>query len=181
MRRLNRTQFVDTLSQIFVDDYEDLVAVAMDILHVRADAEDAVSDVFARLLRRSKKRRFKDGNLKEYLVQCIKYSAIDVYNARKKHDDAVHEFRRDSGHDIFSLVKSKMGVEVIIDLLDSVRPQSSAVVWRLRHLEGMSYKAIQKDLCLTQNQVQHWIYVANKQMKVLIANSDELKELVADE
>ena len=169
-KQIPKRQFIYQISSIFTTERQTLLNIAFGILKVSEDAEDAVSNAFACLIQRSKKRYFRDINLKGLVAKCVENEAINVYNNRKRRNEIEGEcqLQYSNSDTPYFLTRGQMTMDTIISKLDLVRPQTYASVWKLHHIEGMSHTDIQTELYLTDKQVRDWIYEANKQMKILL-------------
>ena len=173
--RLPKREFIHRLSDIFSENRNSLTSIAYQILKVREDAEDAVSNAFMQLIQRSKKRYFKDVNLKAYVSKCVENEALKMYNQRKRRVEVegVSEWNDVETQTPHFIVAGQITMDIIESKLDLVIPPQCAVVWKEHHIYGKSYKVIKDELYLTDNQIKDWIAEATRQLRILLANYQE--------
>lgn len=176
--RIPKREFIEYVTQIFTHKRDDLINIAVSILKVHEDADDAVSNAFMLLMKHSQKRYFYfKGNLRGYVAKCVKNEALKLYNKRKKRTEVeeVPEWKDIEAQTPHFLAEGRITMDMIESKLELVRPPAHAVVWKEHHIFGKSQQLIQEELWLTEYQVRDWIASANKQMKILLA--DYLEEL----
>ena len=133
--------------QLFRENYEQLTALALSLLHDENEARDAVSDVFERLV---------DGTLHLPLQRTDTYLMVAVRNHcldRIRHLSLREKIRRHLTLSTPSLTPVDTGQQQIEDMMDyalqKLTPQTFRV-FQLRFGDGMAYREIAQELSISE-------------------------------
>lgn len=132
--------------QLFRENYEQLIALALSLLHDENEARDAVSDVFERLV---------NGTLHLPLQRTDAYLMVAVRNHcldRIRHLSLREKIRRHLTLSTPSLtpIETEQQIEDMMDYaLQKLTPQTFRV-FQLRFGDGMAYREIAQELNISE-------------------------------
>ena len=132
--------------QLFRENYEQLIALALSLLHDENEARDAVSDVFERLV---------NGTLHLPLQRTDTYLMVAVRNHcldRIRHLSLREKIRRHLTLSTPSLtpIETEQQIEDMMDYaLQKLTPQTFRV-FQLRFGDGMAYREIAQELSISE-------------------------------
>lgn len=132
--------------QLFRENYEQLIALALSLLHDENEASDAVSDVFERLV---------NGTLHLPLQRTDAYLMVAVRNHcldRIRHLSLREKIRRHLTLSTPSLtpIETEQQIEDMMDYaLQKLTPQTFRV-FQLRFGDGMAYREIAQELNISE-------------------------------
>ena len=132
--------------QLFRENYEQLIALALSLLHDENEARDAVSDVFERLV---------NGTLHLPLQRTDTYLMVAVRNHcldRIRHLSLREKIRRHLTLSTPSLtpIETEQQIEDMMDYaLQKLTPQTFRV-FQLRFGDGMAYRKIAQELSISE-------------------------------
>lgn len=146
----------EALREIYVLYKDELVSLASALLHDKTSAEDAVHDLFARLIDRQDKLRITQ-NLRRYLLTAVANGARQRYNAKKRvpecslENESIPEIQtNDSPETVILQSEQKQRLARVLNTL----PYDQREVIVLRHLSELTFKRIASMQQVSINTVQ---------------------------
>ena len=138
--------------------------VAYHILESQEDAEDAVQELYLKLIKTPGK--FSDiQNPAAYGITILRNICIDIIRRREKRkSEELHEYliADTSSPDRAAAEKDKL--RILIHEIDKL-PQKQSIVLKMRTLEGLEYDEISQRTGLSQVNIRVLISVARKTLK----------------
>jgi len=135
-----------------------LFAVCLRILKDRADAEDALQEIFVKIWRRADRFAAAGTSPLGWLVTIARNHAIDVLRARKPVSDSIEESRdiADTAHDpeTESIIKGEgRRIDRCMEELESDRAKAV----RSAYVEGLSYQELAERHGVPLNTMRTWL------------------------
>ena len=155
MMRFNRGD-ADALRDIYALYKDDLVTLASALLYDKTTAEDAVHDVFAKLIDRQKVLKISQ-NLKQYLMTAVANAARQRYRSQQKvsevplDSDKTPELQTQSPPESILLADEQ---QQHLTAALSALPYQQREVILLRHFGGLRFKKIASMQSVSINTVQ---------------------------
>ena len=138
--------------------------VAYHILESQEDAEDAVQELYLKLIKTPGK--FSDiQNPAAYGITILRNICIDIIRRREKRkSEELHEYliADMSSPDRAAAEKDKL--RILIHEIDKL-PQKQSIVLRMRAIEGLEYDEISQRTGLSQVNIRVLISIARKTLK----------------
>ena len=138
--------------------------VAYHILESQEDAEDAVQELYIKLIKTPGK--FSDiQNPAAYGITILRNICIDIIRRREKRkSEELHEYliADTSSPDRAAAEKDKL--RILIHEIDKL-PQKQSIVLRMRTIEGLEYDEISQRTGLSQVNIRVLISIARKTLK----------------
>ena len=138
--------------------------VAYHILESQEDAEDAVQELYLKLIKTPGK--FSDiQNPAAYGITILRNICIDIIRRREKRkSEELHEYliADTSSPDRAAAEKDKL--RILIHEIDKL-PQKQSIVLRMRAIEGLEYDEISQRTGLSQVNIRVLISIARKTLK----------------
>jgi RNA polymerase sigma-70 factor (ECF subfamily) len=138
--------------------------VAYHILESQEDAEDAVQELYLKLIKTPGK--FSDiQNPAAYGITILRNICIDIIRRREKRkSEELHEYliADTSSPDRDAAEKNKL--RILIHEIDKL-PQKQSIVLRMRAIEGLEYDEISQRTGLSQVNIRVLISIARKTLK----------------
>ncbi len=146
------------IEHLFRIHYSQMYRVAMAILHDEAEAKDAVSDVFVRLL--NGKDYMKDANKlvsddKEaaYLVFCVRNRCNDFLRHKQVKERFLHLLSVEPQPDLLSVKDTEAHFQALTECINTQLTPQTQRVFLLRMDEHLSCKDIAKQLGISESAV----------------------------
>lgn len=161
--------------QIILPMKDRLFRLAYGIVRDREEAEDILQDLLLKLW--SRKEEWQDiGNLEGYCFRAIKNMALDRLSTMAvRKTDAIEKEQEDlyfvdqhSPHHAMVIKEQQLLIEQCMEEL----PENQQLTFRLREVEGMSYREIAETLGISEDLVKISLFRARKKMRELLAGYD---------
>lgn len=166
---------IDPFHQIILPMKDRLFRLAYGIVRDREEAEDILQDMLLKMW--SRKEDWKEiGNLEAYCFRAIKNMALDRLATMAIHKtDSIDREQEDfyfvdnqSPHHEMVMKEQRLLIERCLAEL----PENQQLSFRLREIEGMSYREIAETLVISEDLVKISLFRARKKMKELLAEYD---------
>ena len=166
---------IEPFFQVILPMKDRLFRLAYGIVRDREEAEDILQDMLLKMW--SRKEDWKDiGNLEAYCFRAIKNMALDrLATMAIRKTDAIEREREDfyfvdnqSPHREMVMKEQSLLIERCLREL----PENQQLSFRLREIEGMSYREIADTLSISEDLVKISLFRARKKMKELLAGYD---------
>lgn len=166
---------IEPFFQIILPMKDRLFRLAYGIVRDREEAEDMLQDMLLKMW--SRKEDWKDiGNLEAYCFRTIKNMALDrLATMTIRKTDPIEREREDfyfvdhqSPHHEMVMKEQSLLIERCLSEL----PENQQLSFRLREMEGMSYREIADTLAISEDLVKISLFRARKKMKELLAGYD---------
>lgn len=164
--------------------FEQLCNFAFLYTNDREQAMDIVSDLFADLWYKAGKIRIK-ASLKSYLYRSTRNAVISHLRTHKSlksldHESGIEQEKyqervQDPGPETL-LIKKEFSLHVQ-SLLDTLPPRS-ALVLRMKKLDGLSYREISEILGISERTVENHIAAAIRKLRDLVRENPELRSFL---
>jgi RNA polymerase sigma-70 factor (ECF subfamily) len=157
--------------QIILPMKDRLFRLAYGIVRDQEEAEDILQDLLLKLW--SRKEEWSDiGNLEAYCFRAIKNMALDrLATMTVRKTDSIEREREDlyfvdhqSPHSEMVMKEQRILIERCLREL----PENQQLTFRLREVEGMSYREISETLAISEDLVKISLFRARKKMKELL-------------
>lgn len=155
---------MNEIKEIWLPLSERFYRVAYHILESKEDAEDAVQELYLKLI----KTPYKFVNIKDpaaYGITILRNICIDLIRRREKRkSEELHEYMiaDASGPDKAAAEKDKL--RMLIHEIDRL-PEKQSIVLRMRTMEGLEYDEISQRTGLSQVNIRVLISIARKTLK----------------
>ena len=140
-----------------------LFRLALSITGSKEDAEDVVQDVLLRIL---KKENWEDiENIEAYCFRAARNRALDIISLK---DNQIESFPDDFDCPFPDDVERQVEVQEQIDRVEkwlAQLPEKNRTVFRLREVEGLTYKEIASILNITEEQVKTILFRLRRKLK----------------
>lgn len=138
--------------------------VAYHILESQEDAEDAVQELYLKLI----KAPDKFSNINDpaaFGITILRNICIDIIRRReKRRSEELHEYMIADVSSPYKATAEKDRLRILIHEIDRL-PQKQSIVLRMRALEGLEYDEISQRTGLSQVNVRVLISIARKTLK----------------
>ncbi len=148
----------DAFRNIFNRYYEPLICFAFRYTNCRADAEEAVQNVFLWIWDQ-KENWYVKGSLKTYLFRAVKYKCLDLIRQEDTKKKYIREYIRDqretepsqqeAGRSIDETEFKKKTKKAIEEL-----PERAKLIYKMSRLEGLTYREISDVLEISPKTVE---------------------------
>lgn len=155
---------MNEIKEIWLPLSERFYRVAYHILESKEDAEDAVQELYLKLI----KTPYKFVSIKDpaaYGITILRNICIDLIRRREKRkSEELHEYMiaDASGPDKAAAEKDKL--RMLIQEIDRL-PEKQSIVLRMRTMEGLEYDEISQRTGLSQVNIRVLISIARKTLK----------------
>lgn len=153
------------------DSYEQMLyKVAMNILHNRTDAEDAVQDTFVRIINNLEKiRDISCNETRYYLVIIVKNVSINMLNKKNRHPVTDIEQLCDIQSEccVEDRLLQKVNSEIVRDALRELSDDDYDMLF-LHYIKEYSYAEISQLLEISPNTARQRVYRAKQRLIVLL-------------
>ena len=155
---------MNEIKEIWLPLSERFYRVAYHILESKEDAEDAVQELYLKLI----KTPYKFVSIKDpaaYGITILRNICIDLIRRREKRkSEELHEYiiADASGPDKAAAEKDKL--RMLIQEIDRL-PEKQSIVLRMRTMEGLEYDEISQRTGLSQVNIRVLISIARKTLK----------------
>ena len=138
--------------------------VAYHILESQEDAEDAVQELYLKLIKTPDK--FSDiQNPAAYGITILRNICIDIIRRREKRkSEELHEYLIADTSSPDRAAAEKDRLRILIHEIDKL-PQKQSIVLRMRAIEGLEYDEISQRTGLSQVNIRVLISIARKTLK----------------
>lgn len=138
--------------------------VAYHILESQEDAEDAVQELYLKLIKTPDK--FSDiQNPAAYGITILRNICIDIIRRREqRRSEELHEYMIADVSSPDKAAAEKDKLRILIHEIDKL-PQKQSIVLKMRTLEGLEYDEISQRTGLSQVNIRVLISVARKTLK----------------
>ena len=150
------------IEQLYVGNYQRLLTKARQMLKDEADANDAVSDVFARVAEGS--LRLPEGHEESYLMATIRNLCIDRIH-RLALRERVERRLTLSNPSVTAIDNERESIKDMIDYAERTLSQQTWRVFQLRFDEGLRYWEIAARLCISERVVYKHLAKALQTLK----------------
>ena len=155
------------LSEIYDKYRKRFVGVALNVLHNREDAEDAVQEAFLRIADRPDTFfSLNDKNRLRYLCSVIRNVAVDMLNKRKR-DVGLNENISLNDDPLESLMLNDISHEELVGFIEGLPPLQQNVLVLTRLLK-LSISETAKSLRISERAVNQRLYLARKAVKKFV-------------
>ena len=138
--------------------------VAYHILESQQDAEDAVQELYLKLI----KTPSKFSNIQDptaYGITMLRNICIDIIRRReKRRSEELHEYMIADASSPDKAVTEKDKLRMLIHEIDRL-PQKQSMVLKMRAIEGLEYDEISQRTGLSQVNIRVLISIARKTLK----------------
>ena len=155
---------MNEINEIWLPLSDRFYRVAYHILESEEDAEDAVQELYLKLI----KTPDKISNIKEpaaFGITILRNICIDIIRRReKRRSEELHEYMIAdiSGPDKVADDKDKL--KILIHEIDRL-PQKQSIVLKMRTIDGLEYEEISQRTGLSQVNIRVLISIARKTLK----------------
>lgn len=132
------------LHRLFCQHYSEMIHLAGTFLYSEEEAEDAVQDVFMRLLESDILPA--DGKEKSYLMVAVRNNCINRIKQKSLKEQIRHLYSLEAETDLIDAEERVEMLEVICDYADSHLVEPHRSIFRLRFQEGLKLKEIAQQL-----------------------------------
>lgn len=152
-----------------------LFRLAYSIVRERAEAEDILQDVLLRLW--NKRNEWSDiENLEAYCYRSIKNSSFDrlaskAFRKTEPLDREKEDYYFTDHHSPHHDMVQKEQHQIINNYIEKLS-ENQKMVFRLREIEGLSYREIAESLEISEDLVRISLFRARKKMKELLSGFD---------
>ena len=172
-RHLNVKQ--EPFQQIILPMRERLFRLAYGIVRDRAEAEDNLQDLLLKLWSR-KEEWYSIENLEAYCFRAIKNMAFDRLSSMAVRKTYTIENEKEDlyfvdPHSPHRAMVIKEQQHLLAQCIEEL-PENQQLVFRLREVEGMSYREIAESLSISEDLVKVSLFRARKKIKELLAGYD---------
>lgn len=162
---------IESFHEIILPLKDQLFRLAYGIVKDRAEAEDILQDLLLKLWSRKEEWDGID-NLEAYCFRAIKNMALDRQASRViRKTDTIEAAQEDlyfvdnhSPHREMVRKEQRLLIERCMEELS----ENQQLVFRLREVEGMSYREIAETLAISEDLVKTSLFRARKKMKELL-------------
>ena len=138
--------------------------VAYHILESQEDAEDAVQELYLKLI----KTPSKFSNIQDptaYGITMLRNICIDIIRRREKlKSEELHEYMIADASSPDKVATEKDKLRILIHKIDKL-PQKQSMVLKMRTIEGLEYDEISQRTGLSQVNIRVLISIARKTLK----------------
>jgi RNA polymerase sigma-70 factor (ECF subfamily) len=166
---------IEPFHEIILPMKDRLFRLAYGIVRDRAEAEDILQDLLLKLW--SRKEEWSDiENLEAYCFRAIKNMALDRLASMAVRKTGTIEREQEDLYFVDShsphreLVRKEQ--RLLIEQCMEELPENQQLTFRLREVEGMSYREIAHALAISEDLVKISLFRARKKMKELLAGYD---------
>ena len=152
----------------FVDEQDRLIAVACRIVDNRAVAEELVQESWLRW----DAKQYQPGQMRPILLQIIRNLSIDWLRRQQTERNGLAELSewREDFPDTERVVIARQQLRRVVRALHSL-PKRTLAAFRLRRLDGLTYKEIGRRL--NTSETGAYRLVADALVKVILAMDDD--------
>ena len=182
MTRLTEIIFVERIKkgdfhafeELFEEQYAPLCNFAYLFLKDYEASEDLVSDFFVSLWQKRRHLKVKD-SLKSYMYVSIRNAVISYKRKSSKilFDDIEKTLEYRSASTPETLLLKKELQEKLDSLMETL-PMKSGLVFRLKKVDGMTYREISEVLNISERTVENHVASAVKKLRELVLSNPEL-------
>jgi len=125
-----------------------------------ADIEDCISDVFYKLWKSPELLDYENGNIKSYLAQMTRNTAIDLLRKRSREKSTVldeDEFINESSDDLFETVLKNEEKEALHQIMDTMNERDREILVR-RFFEDQKPAQISEEMQIPLREVSNRLY-----------------------
>lgn len=155
---------MNEIKKIWLPLYDRFYRVAYHILESQEDAEDAVQELYLKLMRTPD--RFSEiQDPAAFGITILRNICIDIIRRRKKRrSEELNEYMiaDDSSPDKASAEKDKL--RILIHEIDRL-PQKQSIVLKMKTIEGLEYDEISQRTGLSQVNIRVLVSIARKTLK----------------
>ncbi len=172
LRRL-RSRDKDALSRIYEKYIDDLLRVAMSLLHDIQTAQDCLHDVFVNLASGADQLTIR-GNVKKYMVSCVANRARDMLRKSAKHPDCQLEQPEPAeimDNPVDKLITSEESARVFTALKQL--PYQQREVFVLRVQGGLKFREIAALLGTSTNTAQSRYRYGIQKLRTILQNGEQ--------
>ncbi len=166
---------IEPFHQIILPLKDQLFRVAYGIVRDRAEAEDILQDLLLKLW--SRKDEWNEiENLQAYCFRAIKNMALDRLASMATHKTGTIERAQEDLYFVDhqsphrEMVRKEQRL-LIAQCMEEL-PENQQLTFRLREIEGMTYREIAETLAISEDLVKISLFRARKKMKELLAGYD---------
>ena len=139
------------IDKLFRENHGKLVRMAESMLHDAKDSEDAVSDVFAKIVEDGS--RIPDSDPERYLMASVRNRCIDMIGHMKIRQRVERGLTLDTSPTLVPPDVEAERAETLIDYAETHLPPDTWQVFKLRFDDLMAYKEIADELSITESAV----------------------------
>jgi len=140
-----------------------LFRLALGITGSKEDAEDVVQDVLLHVLK--KEDWVKIDNIEAYCFRSTRNRALDTIALKDNQTEALPEdFEFSAQEDVEGKIEAQEQIEFLEKWLSKL-PEKQQTIFRLREVEGLSYKEIAVILNISEEQVKIVLFRLRKKLK----------------
>ena len=155
---------MNDIKEIWLPLSERFYRVAYHILESQEDAEDAVQELYFKLIKTSKKL----SNIQDpaaYGITMLRNICVDILRRReRRRTEELHEYMIAEVSSPEKAATEKDRLRVLIHEIDKL-PQKQSMVLKMRAIEGLEYDEISRRTELSQVNIRVLISVARKTLK----------------
>lgn len=164
----------DLFEKMYIENRQDMYAVAYSVLKKKEDAEDAVHQSFLKIADNfTKISQMPCNELKAYIVIISRNTAINMYNSNKRRAERTAELTDDLSDPDYEYLS-----EDYSRLIAAIRqlPQIYKDVLFLYYLQGFSAKQTAVQLGLTANAVRQRALRARQMLREIIEKGRDIHD-----
>lgn len=169
LNRLAESDDKSAFTIFFNEYYSRLIQFAMLFVHSYSLAEDVVSEVLIRLVRR-RKELCNIQNFKGYLFQSVKHEALNQLKQYKRQRDVLKPLEDEKDHFLPDLVDPceqllEKELRAIVFKIVNELPPKRRMVYKLVKDEGMRYRDVAELLEISERTVEEHLKIAVRSLR----------------
>ena len=154
---------MNEIKEIWLPLSERFYRVAYHILESKEDAEDAVQELYLKLIKTPNKLSIQDPAA--YGITILRNICIDIIRRReKRRSEELHEYMIADVSSPDKAAAEKDKLRILIREIDKL-PQKQSMVLKMRTIEGLEYDEISRRTELSQVNIRVLISIARKTLK----------------
>ena len=151
------------IEQLFRENHGRLLRFAVSMLHDEKESEDAVSDVFAKIVEGGS--RIPDTDPERYLTSCVRNRCNDIIDHLKVRQRVERGLTLQSSPSLVPPEVEARQAGALIDYAEQHLPPDTWEVFRLRFDELLNYKEIAEKMNISESQVYRHLSRALLELK----------------
>lgn len=180
LRRIAETDDKEAFALFFTQYYPRMLQFARLFVHSHIQAEDVVSEVLIRLLRRRRELYIIE-NFQGYLFQAVKNEALNQLKVSKKQQSHIQAIDNENDYLVPAmddpcrqLIENELQTKVL-QVVESLPPRRK-MVYKLVKEEGMRYKEVADLLSISERTVEEHLKIAIRELREAITGYLQDKE-----